>query len=185
MRLNPEDSWLTLIRPSAGQTEEALAAFETVFNEFNSDYPFEYSFIDDSYERQYNSEIIIGKLSVWFTGLAIFIACLGLFGLASFTAERRTKEIGIRKVLGASVPGVVGLLSREFILLVVIAFIIAAPVSYYLMNGWLSDFEYHVELGWGVFAGAVTGVVAITYLTIGFQSVRAALTNPADALRSE
>ncbi len=185
MRLNPEDSWMTLIRPEPGKTAEALAAFETVFKEFNPEYPFEYDFVDDSFERQYNSEIVVGKLSRWFTALAIFIACLGLFGLASFTAERRTKEIGIRKVLGATVLGVVGLLSREFILLVIGSFVIAAPISAYLMNGWLSKFEFHTELGWTVFAGAMVSVILVTGLTVGYQSIKAALTNPATALRSE
>ncbi|TDI74362.1 MAG: FtsX-like permease family protein [Bacteroidetes bacterium] len=185
MRLNPESSSLTLIRPAAGQTEEALSVFETVFKEFNPEYPFEYTFVDESFERQYSSEIVIGKLSLWFTGLAIFIACLGLFGLASFSAERRTKEIGIRKVLGATIPGIVGLLSREFVVLVLLAFTIAAPISWYLMNDWLSAFEYHTDLGWGIFVSAVVGILAITCLTVGFQSIRAALANPADALRSE
>jgi len=185
MRLNPEDSWLAFVRPSPGQTTEALAAYETVFKEFNADYPFETDFIDDSFARQYSSEIVIGRLSRWFTGLAIFIACLGLYGLASFTAERRTKEIGIRKVLGASVPGVVGLLSREFVYLVAGAFVIASPIAAYMMNNWLNGFEYHTELSWQVFALAIGGVILITYMTVGYQSVRAALANPADSLRSE
>jgi len=128
---------------------------------------------------------MIGTLSRWFTGLAIFIACLGLFGLASFTAERRTKEIGIRKVLGASVPGVVGLLSREFVLLVLIAFFVATPVSWLLLQNWLDTFAYHTEMGAGIFVTAAAGVIAITYATVGYQSVRAALANPADALRME
>ncbi len=128
---------------------------------------------------------MVGKLSRWFTGLAIFIACLGLFGLASFTAERRTKEIGIRKVLGASVHGLVGLLGREFVVLVLVAFVVAAPISAVLMNNWLADFEFHTELGWQVFASAIVGVILITTATVGYQSVRAALANPADSLRSE
>ena len=185
MRLAPENAWQVFVRPAQGQTAEALAAFETVFKEFNPNYPYEYDFVDAFFERQYASEIVVGKLSRWFTILAIFIACLGLFGLASFTAERRTKEIGIRKVLGASVPGVVGLLSREFIALVVAAFFIGAPVAAWLMDKWLSEFEYHTQLSWQIFATAVLGVIIITYATVGYQSVRAALANPADSLRSE
>ncbi len=185
MRLAPENAWLTFVRPKPGQTKEALAAFEKVFREFNPLYPYEYTFVDDSFEKTYRSEIMIGTLSRWFTGLAIFIACLGLFGLASFTAERRTKEIGIRKVLGASVPGVVGLLSREFVLLVLIAFFVATPVSWLLLQNWLDTFAYHTEMGAGIFVTAAAGVIAITYATVGYQSVRAALANPADALRME
>ena len=185
MRLNPEDASQTYIRPAPGQTAEAIVAFETVFKEFNPNYPMEHDFVDAFFERQYRSEIVVGKLSRWFTGLAIFIACLGLFGLASFTAERRTKEIGIRKVLGASVSGLVGLLGREFVVLVLVAFVVAAPISAVLMNNWLADFEFHTELGWQVFASAILGVILITTATVGFQSVRAALANPADSLRSE
>lgn len=185
MRLNPETTWVTFVRPAPGQTEQALAAFETVFREFNPLFPYEYRFVDDFFEQTYRSEVVIGTLSRWFTVLAIFIACLGLYGLASFTAERRTKEIGIRKVLGASVPGVVGLLSREFILLVVIAFCVAAPISWKLMQAWLEKFEYHTELNWSIFVLAAAGIVLITYATVGFQSVRAALANPADSLRTE
>ncbi len=127
----------------------------------------------------------MGKLARIFTLFAIFIACLGLFGLASFTAERRTKEIGIRKVLGATVPSVVGLLSMEYVVLVGVAFTLGAPVAWIAMNRWLSGFEYHTDLGAGIFLLTATGVIAITYATVGYQSVRAALANPADSLRSE
>ncbi len=185
IRLNPDDAWLTYVRPAPGQTEAALAAFEEVFREFNPEFPFEYDFVDSYFERQYNSEIVVGRLSRVFTALAIFIACLGLFGLASFTAERRTREIGIRKVLGASVAGVVGLLSKEFIALTLLAFALATPLAAWLMNQWLSSFAYHVELSWTVFAVAMLSVIVITYATVGWQSVRAAIANPADSLRSE
>lgn len=185
IRLDHESAWLTYVRPAPGQTEEALAAFEEVFKEFNPDYPYEYDFVDSYFERQYRSEIVMGNLSRVFTGLAIFIACLGLFGLASYTAERRTREIGIRKVLGATVPGVVGLLSREFLLLTLAAFLVATPLAAWMMNKWLSAFAYHVELSWTVFALAMGSIVVITYLTVGWQSLKAALANPADSLRSE
>lgn len=185
IRLDHDSAWLTYVRPAPGQTEAALNVFETTFKEFNPGYPFEYEFVDSYFERQYNSEIVIGKLSRIFTGLAIFIACLGLFGLASFTAERRTREIGIRKVMGATVPGVVGLLSREFVVLTLVAFAVATPVAAWFMNRWLSSFAYHVELSWTVFALAMAGVITITYLTVGWQSIRAATANPADSLRSE
>ncbi|MDA1029029.1 MAG: ABC transporter permease [Bacteroidetes bacterium] len=185
LRFDPAETGLVLVRPMPGQTEEALAAFEKVFKQFNPLYPFEYQFIDDTFEQTYRSEVVIGTLSRWFTVLAIFIACLGLYGLASFTAERRTKEIGIRKVMGATVLGVVGLLSKEFILLVVVAFAVAAPISWNLMQKWLGNFEFHTELGWGIFAAAGAGILIITYVTVGYQSVKAALANPAKSLRSE
>jgi len=185
MMLDTEDNYLTFVRPAPGRTEEALAAFESVFREFNPLFPFEYDFLDESFEENYRSEIIIGNLALWFMILAIFIACLGLFGLASFTAQRRTREIGIRKVLGASVPSVVMLLSREFVALVVAAFVLAAPVSWYVMNLWLDKFEFRTELGVSVFVSAAGMIMLIAYATVSYQSIRAALANPADSLRSD
>lgn len=187
IHLDPEaeTTGITYVRPAPGRTSEALAAFEQVFREFNPTYPFEVSFVDEEFERMYRSEVVIGKLARIFTLFAIFIACLGLFGLASFTAERRTKEIGIRKVLGATVPSVVGLLSREYVVLVGIAFALGAPVAWIAMNRWLAGFEYHTDLGFGVFLITAAGVIVITYATVGYQSVRAALANPTDALRSD
>lgn len=183
--LETENNHLTFVRPESGRTEEALAAFEGIFKEMNPLYPYEFEFLDENFEESYRSEIIIGNLALWFMILAIFIACLGLFGLASFTAERRTREIGIRKVLGASVPGVVMLLSREFIALVVAAFVIGAPVSWYFMDQWLSKFEYRTELGMSVFIFSAGMILVIAYGTISYQSIRAALANPAESLRSD
>ena len=185
MMLDTEDNDLTFVRPAPGRTEEALAAFEVIFRDLNPLYPYEFEFLDENFEESYSSEIIIGNLALWFMILAIFIACLGLFGLASFTAERRTREIGIRKVLGASVPGVVMLLSREFIALVVAAFVIGAPVSWYFMDQWLSKFEYRTELGMSVFIFSAGMILVIAYGTISYQSIRAALANPAESLRSD
>jgi putative ABC transport system permease protein len=127
----------------------------------------------------------MGKLANYFAVLAVFIACLGLFGLAAFTAEQRTKEIGIRKVLGAPIATLVLLLSREFTVLVLVAFLITAPVSYFVMNGWLDKFAYHTSLGVGIFALAGVAALAIAWLTVSYQSIRTALANPVDALRSE
>ncbi|NNF03699.1 MAG: FtsX-like permease family protein [Rhodothermales bacterium] len=185
IHLDPEWTGTLFVRPAEGRTEQALRSFEAAFREFNPTYPYEYRFVDEEFEQMYKSEIVVGKLARIFTGFAIFIACLGLFGLASFTAERRTKEIGIRKVLGATVPSVVGLLSREYVLLSGLAFAIGAPVAWVAMNRWLDGFEYHTELGWGIFAVTALAVIAITYATVGYQSIRAAITNPADSLRSE
>ena len=124
---------------------------QEVYTRFNPEYPFKYNFLDDSYEEMYESEILIGKLANYFTIVAIIISCLGLFGLASFTAEQRTKELGIRKVLGASVSNLVMLLTKDFTWLVLVAFIIAAPVAFYFLNEWLSKFEFSISMGPGVF----------------------------------
>ena len=158
---------------------------ERVFKAFNPEYPFEYRFMDEQFEDTYRSEIVIGTLANFFAFVAMLIACLGLFGLASFTAERRTKEIGIRKVMGASVSNIVVLLSRDFLLLVLGAFAVAAPISYFVMNDWLNDFAFHTDLGIGVLALAGIASVLIAGLTVSWQSIRAATANPVSSLRSE
>jgi len=147
--------------------------------------PFNFRFIDEEFDQQYRTERRIGSILGAFAGFAIFIACLGLFGLAAFTAEQRTKEIGIRKVLGASVGSVVSLLSRDFLKLVIVSLVIAFPVAYWAMKQWLADFAYRIDIQWWMFA--VTGLVAIAiaFLTVSFQSIRAALANPVKSLRSE
>lgn len=133
----------------------------------------------------YKAEQTIGKVLGIFTSLTILVACLGLFGLATITAEQRTKEIGIRKVLGANVAGIVSLLSKDFLKLVLIAFIIAAPVGWYVMSRWLQDFAYRINLSWTVFALAAVLAVVITLVTVSFQAIRAAIANPVNSLRSE
>ncbi len=183
--LLPEQTSKLFVRIAAGQTREALTHLETVYKTFNPEYPFNYRFMDDQYEKTYRSEVVIGALANIFAVLAILIACLGLFGLASFTAEQRSKEIGIRKVLGASVSKIVMLLSREFILLVVGAYAIAAPIAYFVMSGWLQDFTFHTEISAGVLAGAGIVSVLIAWLNVSYQSIRAAMANPVVSLRSE
>ena len=163
----------------------ALAAIEAVFKKYSTTVPFDYKFVDETYARKFGNEARIGKLVSLFAILAIFISCLGLFGLASFTAEQRTKEIGIRKVLGASVATLWGLLSKDFVLLVVIALLIAAPLAWYFMDGWLDKYPYRTELSWWIFAAAGAGALVITLLTVSFQAVKAALMNPVKSLRSE
>ncbi|GAB3321043.1 ABC transporter permease [Larkinella ripae] len=174
-----------LIRTQPGQTAQALASIETFCKKINPTFPFTYSFVDTDYQMTYKSETVVGKLATLFAGLAIFIACLGLFGLAAFVAEQRTKEIGVRKVLGASVASVVALLSRDFLKLVVIAILLASPVAWYVMQHWLQGFAYQIEIGWWVFALAGFLSVGIALLTVSFQSIKAALMNPVRALRSE
>lgn len=147
--------------------------------------PFSFDFLDQSFARMYRSEARMGSVLSIFTALALFIGCLGLFALAAFTADRRTKEIGIRKVLGASVAGITGLLAKDFLKLVVAAIAIASPVAWYFMDQWLADFAYHIDMEWWMFAGAGLAAVAIAFLTVGFQSVKAALANPMKSLRSE
>ena len=146
---------------------------------------FRYTFMDERFDKLYESESRSAYLLNIFTGIAIFIACLGLFGLATFTAEQRTKEIGIRKVLGASISAIVGLLSKDFLKLVLIGVIVATPIAYYFMNQWLQDFAYRVQLQWWVFLIAALLAILIAFLTVSVQSIRAALSNPIKALRSE
>jgi len=172
------------INPAKG-TKEALASIETVFRKFNPDQPFEYQFTDEDYGRKFFNEERIGKLASFFAFLAIAISCLGLFGLASFMAEQRTKEIGVRKVLGATLFNVWNLLSRDFVFLVTLSFFIAMPLAYYLMYNWLQNYIYHTPLYWWIFAGTALGALIITISVVSFQAIRAGLSNPVRSLRSE
>lgn len=165
--------------------KEAIARIEPVFKKHNPSSPFEYEFIDEEYAEKFADEEKIGNLATIFAVLAIFISCLGLFGLASFVAEQRTKEIGVRKVLGASVFGLWKMLSKDFVVLVVISCVIAIPISWYGLNAWLQDFEYRTEIQIWIFAVAVVGALAVTLLTVSFQAIKAALTNPVKSLRTE
>ena len=147
--------------------------------------PFSYRFLDDSFNEMYRNEQRIGKLAISFAVLAIFIACLGLFGLATYMAEQRTKEIGIRKVLGASVGNVVNMLSKDFIILVLVASVIAFPVAWWAMHNWLQDFAYRITIRWWIFlvAGAIAFLIA--FITVSSQAIKAALANPVKSLRTE
>jgi ABC-type antimicrobial peptide transport system permease subunit len=172
------------LKPSL-PTREALAKIEPVFKTYNPGSPFEFKFIDEEYARKFSDEERIGNLGTVFAVLAILISCLGLFGLASFVAEQRTKEIGVRKVLGASLLNVWGLLSKDFIILVVIAFFIATPTAYYFLQKWLANYEYRVAISWWIFIGSGASALGITLLTVSFQTIKAALINPVKSLRSE
>jgi putative ABC transport system permease protein len=164
---------------------DLIALLEKTWKKINSDSPFAYSFLEKDFQKSYEKEELTLALIRYFTLIAIVIACLGLFGLASFTAEQRVKEIGIRKVLGSSVSQIVMLLSKDFLKLVVISFIIASPIGYYVMMQWLQGFAYHVNVSWWIFGLAGTSALLIALLTIGFQSVRAAFANPVNSLKSE
>ena len=151
----------------------------------NPNEPFEYSFLDLDFQKNYEADNRQARLISAFTIIAIIISCLGLFALATFTAEQRTKEIGIRKVLGASVSSVVGLLSKDFLKLVVIAAIISFPLAWYAMNKWLQNFQYKITISWQVFAVTGIAALAIAFITISFQAIRAAVANPVRSLRTE
>lgn len=176
---------LTLKINEAVSASDAVAKVEEVFKKFNPEQPFEYYFVDELYGRKFGNEERVGKLATVFTGLAIFISCLGIFGLAAFVAEQRTKEIGIRKVLGASMLNVWQLISREFILLVVLSCVIAIPIGYYLLKSWLAGFSYRTEISLWVFAISFLGALLITLLTVSTQAIKAAMSNPVKSLRSE
>ncbi len=185
-RLNYNEVNTVNIRLSnQSSTSEALAKVATIVKKYNPSSPFLYNFVDDLYGKKFEYEVRIGKLAAFFAFLAIFISCLGLFGVASFVAEQRTKEIGVRKVLGASVFNVWKLLSKEFITLVAISLLIALPAAWYFMNNWLMNYHYRAALSWWIFGAAGLGAVMITILTVSFQSIKAALANPVKSLRSE
>jgi putative ABC transport system permease protein len=172
------------IKPDVDLTE-ALAKTEAVFKTNNPGYPFEYRFLDEEFNKLFSTETLIGNLAGIFSILAIFISCLGLFGLAAYTAERRRKEIGIRKVLGASAQGLAGLLSKEFVKLVALSCIIAFPVSWWAMNNWLQDYQYRTTIHWWIFAIAGFSSLAIALVTVSFQAIKAAIANPIRSLRTE
>jgi len=169
----------------ANQAKETIEALEAIWKKIGPGAPFNYTFLDEEFGRMYVAEQRLGRIFEVFSGLAIIIACIGLFALTAFTAEQRTKEIGIRKVLGASVPGIVVLLSKEFGKLILIAFFIAAPLAWYAVTWWLTSYSYKTEIGLGVYLGAGGIIAAIAIVTMSFQSIRAALTNPVKSLRSE
>jgi putative ABC transport system permease protein len=172
------------IKPNTSM-QQALAKIGPVFKQYNSGNPFVFKFMDDEYAKKFSNEMRIGNLATFFAILAIFISCLGLFGLASYITEQRTREIGIRKVLGASVFIIWRLLSKEFVVLVIIALFIAIPLAYYFMYNWLQNYNYRTELSWWVFGLAGISAVLVTLLTVSYQSIRSALMNPIKSLRTE
>ena len=184
--IRPSSKWISYIsvkvRPE--HLTETIAALEKTVKQFSS-YPFEYQFLDEQFDQLYKQEIRLGEIFGFFTLLALVIASLGLFGLAAFTAEQRTKEIGIRKVLGASVRGIVSLLAQNFLRMVILSFLLATPIAWYAAHRWLQDFAYRIDLQWWVFALAGGLALVIAWCTISYQSIRAARTNPVDSLRNE
>lgn len=185
LRLHPDFDNLMFVRLGAGQTAQTLTAIEQIVKRHNPAYPFEYHFLDEDFEKMYKAEAIMGQLTKYFAGIAIFISCLGLFGLALFTAEQRTKEIGIRKVLGASVASIVFMLSKDFLKLVLVANLIALPLGWYLMRGWLQDYADRTELSWWIFAVAFVSTVIIAMVTLSFHAIKTAVASPITSLRTE
>jgi putative ABC transport system permease protein len=183
---NPDDyfSFMT-VSVNSGAYTSLLSKMEAIWKKDLPGTPFEYSFLDQEVQRQYQAEVSLSNIINSFTSMAILISCLGLFGLAAFSAEQRQKEIGIRKILGASVTGVVGLLSREFVKLVGIAFVLATPLSWWAMNKWLEAFAYRVPVAWWMFAAAGAVSMLIALITVSFQAIKAAVANPIKSLRSE
>ena len=184
LRLN---TWgeIAVVRTSAGQVEATTRALERICKELNPSYPFSYSFVDQELANSYKAEQRLGTLFTIFASLAVFISCLGLYGLSAFLAERRTKEIGVRKVLGASEFHLVYLLSKTFTKPIFIAMVVAGPIAWYAMDKWLEGFAYHVNIHWAVFPLAFGVSLVIAWLTVSFESIKAAITNPAQSLRVE
>jgi putative ABC transport system permease protein len=178
-------TWQMYVKTTGKDAPAAIKAIEKYWHQYNANFPFEYSFLDDQYNDMYKSEQQTGTLFSIFAGIAIFISCLGLFGLATYTAQIKIKEIGIRKVLGASVVNITTMLSKDFLLLVIISLVIAGPIAWYAMNKWLEDYAYRVSLSWTLIPLAGISALLIALITISFQAVKAALTNPVKSLRSE
>lgn len=178
-------NWINLKLASGKSLAASLGQIETVFNKFSPGVPFNYQFVDAAFEKKFKTEERMRKLSEIFSILAIFISCLGLFGLATFMAEQRTKEIGIRKVLGASVPNLFQLLSKEFVFLIIVSGLIAVPVAYHFMKQWLENYTYRTNMPWWVFGTAIIGVLIVAIITVSYQAVKAAKVNPIKSLRAE
>ena len=166
-------------------TADNLAAAEKIFRKYNPAYPFEYHFIDEEYAKKFSDQQQTETLAALFAGLTILISCLGLFGLATYMAENRIKEVGVRKILGASVTSIAGLLSKDFVTLVVISIFMASPIAWYFMKQWLTGFEYRIQISWYVFVLAGVAAIGIALITVSFQAIKAAVANPVKSLRTE
>ncbi len=181
----PQWSGSIYVKTTGADASQAIAAAEQIWKKFEPSYPFNYRFMDETYDNLYKADQRTGKLFNYFAGITILVSCLGLFGLAAFTAEQRTKEIGIRKVLGASVPGIVGLLSKDFLKLVLLANLIAWPVAWWAMSKWLEDFAYRITIDPGMFIMAAIVAILIALVTVSFQAIKAAIANPVKSIRTE
>jgi ABC-type antimicrobial peptide transport system permease subunit len=186
--LGTKGKWFNIINfklSGSNSTADNLKKAEAIFKKYNPEYPFEYVFVDEQYAQKFKSERRTGTLAALFAGLTIFISCLGLFGLATYMAENRIKEIGVRKVLGASVTGITALLSKDFLKLVMISFVLACPIAWWMMHAWLEKYPYHVSIQWSVFVFAGCLSFLISLITVSYQSIKAAVANPVKSLRTE
>ena len=184
-RLDPELTWVGMIKIAAGKEKETIQRIKTFYEDFNPGFPFDFDFMDQQFARMYEAEQRVSILSRYFAGLAILISCLGLFGLASFTADRRKKEIGIRKVLGASIGSIVVLLTKDFIRLVMVATLLGLPIAFIFLKQWLDRFAYKIDLSVGFFLFAGLLVFLIAWITVGSHAIKSAKNNPIDALKYE
>jgi len=185
MRIEPGGYQLLSIKVAANNLPPMIKEIQSKWDQIIPNRPFEYTFLDESFDKQYRAEERFGNLFFYFAILAIFVSCLGLLGVASYSTIQRTKEIGVRKVLGASVPDIINLLSIDFLKLVLVAFIIASPVAWIFMNKWLKDFAYRTNLAWWMFVFAGIAAIIIAFVTISFQAIKAAVANPVKSLRTE
>jgi ABC-type antimicrobial peptide transport system permease subunit len=184
-KLDARYNWNVMVKLESGREKETLGELKDFYETYNPGFTLDYQFLDDEYQRQYAAEQRVAKLSQYFAGMAILISCLGLFGLAAFTAERRLKEIGIRKALGSSATSILYLLTSDFTKLVIMSAFVALPISYLLVRSWLERFAFKIELGAGFFIGAGLIALIIAWVTVGTQAIKAANVNPADCLRNE
>ena len=185
IKLNEYGNYTFLVRTSPGNAVAGLQAAEKIWKANLPNEPFSASFVDDEFERLYSADKKTSVLVWVFSGIAVFISCLGLFGLAAFTAERRWKEIGIRKVLGATVPNIITLISREFVVLILIAIVIATPIAWIVTSKWLENYAYRIDVSWWIFVIAGLLTIVISLITLSFQAIRAAMDNPVKSLRTE
>ena len=185
IQIYPQVAFKVAVKLKTTDIKNTIAFINNTWNKFSPGYPLDYQFMDDSYGKMYKSEEKLSDLLWIFTIMAIVVGCMGLFGLAAFSAEMRTKEIGIRKVLGANVFNIVALLSKNFLVLVTISSIVAFPIAWWAMNNWLEDFPYRVTISWWIFGIAIIAALAIALFTVSFQSIKAALANPVKSLRAE
>ena len=176
---------IIVVSVRSNNQRQTISAIQRLYEKYNSGFPFTFNFLDEAYQKQYDSETRVSALSKYFAGLAIVISCLGLFGLAAFTAQKRRKEISVRKVVGASVVDITAMLSKDFLQLIFISLVIALPVSWWVMSNWLQNFAYRINITPYVFVIAGISVVLVTLFTISFQSIKAAMSNPVNSLRSE
>ena len=186
MFYNKDFSSVTSIRlKNSSELNKSIATIESIFNRYNPSFPFDYSFVDEEFSKKFINEHLISRITNIFAGLAIFICCIGLAGLASFTIEKRTREIGIRKVLGASVRQLLALISKEFLKLVAIAFIIAVPIAWWLMNSWLQNYDFRVQISIWLFCSVGFLVLLLALTVVSANTLKAALKNPVTSLRTE